>query len=51
MGEFHAVMAFLAHIGKYFSDGGLQEIIIESEVVAAGSIAGVVRGHHYNKSV
>ena len=51
MGEFHTCMAFLACIGKRFGDAGLQDIIIESEIVASGSITGVLNGHHYNRSL
>lgn len=32
-------------------DAGLQDILIESEVVAPGSINGVIRVHHYNCSM
>ncbi len=51
MGEFHTAMAYLSCIGKMFADAGFQDIMIESEVVAAGSIDGVITGHHYNRSV
>jgi len=44
-------MAFLATIGKRFQDSGLEDILIESGVVAAGSINGVLSGHHYNRSM
>ena len=51
MGEFHTCMAFLATIGKRFRDGGLQDILIDSNLVAEGSLNGVFSGHHYNRSV
>lgn len=51
MGEFHTCMSFIGMIGKRFGDAGLQDILIESEVVATGSINGVLNGHHYNRSV
>eukprot|EP00057_Strongylocentrotus_purpuratus_P019489 XP_011673963.1 PREDICTED: uncharacterized protein LOC105442958 [Strongylocentrotus purpuratus] len=51
MGEFHTAMAYLACIGKRFGDAGFQDIVIESEVVAAGSLRGVISGHHYNRSL
>ena len=47
---FHTAMAYLACIGKLFADAGLQDVVIESEVVAAGSIDGVISGHHYHSS-
>lgn len=51
MGEFHTAMAYLSCLGKIFADAGFQDIMIESEVVAAGSIDGVITGHHYNRSI
>lgn len=51
LGEFHTCMSFLGILGKRFGDAGLQDILIESEVVAPGSINGVISGHHYNRSM
>lgn len=44
-------MCYLGILGKRFGDAGLQDILIESEVVAPGSINGVISGHHYNRSM
>ena len=44
-------MTALACIGKRFRDAGLQDIFIESEIVASGSVNGVMNGHHYNRSI
>lgn len=51
LGEFHTCMSYLGILGKRFGDAGLQDILIESEVVAPGSINGVISGHHYNRSM
>ena len=51
LGEFHTCMSYLSILGKRFGDAGLQDILIESEVVAPGSINGVINGHHYNRSM
>eukprot|EP00057_Strongylocentrotus_purpuratus_P015294 XP_011669768.1 PREDICTED: uncharacterized protein LOC105440883 [Strongylocentrotus purpuratus] len=51
MGDFHTTMNFLACIGKRFKDGGLQDIIIESGLIATGSVNGVLSGHHFNRSL
>lgn len=51
LGEFHTTMAFLAIIGKRFCDAGLEDILIESGIVAQNSINGVTSGHHYNRSI
>ena len=50
LGAFHTAMSFLGCIGKRFRDAGLQDILIESEVVAIGSINGVISGKHYNRA-
>ncbi|KAJ8048474.1 hypothetical protein HOLleu_00803 [Holothuria leucospilota] len=51
LGEFHTSMAYMACIGSRFGDAGLRDVLIESGVVAQGSIKGVLSGHHYNRSV
>ncbi|XDV11366.1 hypothetical protein PO909_000329 [Leuciscus waleckii] len=51
LGEFHTAMSFMAVIGKRFKEAGLQDMLIESNVVAVGSINGVISGHHYNRSI
>ena len=43
--------AFLGCIGKRFGDAGLQDVLIESEVVATGSMNGVISGKHYSRAV
>ncbi|KAJ8030514.1 hypothetical protein HOLleu_26961 [Holothuria leucospilota] len=51
LGEFHICMSYMGIIGKRFSDAGLRDILIESGVVAQGSINSVLSGHHYNRAV
>ena len=51
LGAFHTAMSFLGCIGKRFGDAGLQDVLIESEVVAIGSMNGVISGKHYNRAV
>ncbi|XP_070581426.1 uncharacterized protein [Ptychodera flava] len=51
LGEFHTAMSFLSAIGKRFRDAGLEDIMIESGILAQGSVNGVMSGHHYNRSV
>ena len=51
LGDFHTTMAYMATIGKRFQNSGLEDILIEAEVAAQGSISGVLSGHHYNRSV
>ena len=51
MGAFHTANTFLAVLGKRFGDAGLQDIMVESGVVAAGSVDAVLGGRHYNRGV
>lgn len=51
LGEFHQAMSFLGTIGKRFRDGGLLDILVESEIVAQGSVNSILNGHHYNRAV
>lgn len=51
MGAFHIICAFMSAIGKRFGDAGISDVLMESGVVGAGSIAGVVEGRHYNRAL
>ncbi len=51
MGSFHIIGSFLSVIGKRYGDAGLADILTESGVLAAGSVAGVIQGKHYNRAV
>ena len=51
MGEFHTCMAFMGAIGKMCKLSGIEDVLIDAEVVAQGSIAGVLNGHNYNRSI
>ena len=51
MGAFHVIRAFLSIFGKRFQGAGLDDLIVESEVVSNGSIPGVMAGKHYNRAV
>ena len=51
LGDFHTAMAYLCTIGKRFQDSGLEDILIETDIVAPGSIKGILSGHHYNRSI
>ena len=44
-------MAYLAILGKRFKDAGLSNIMIESGLVAEGSINVVMNGKHYDRSI
>ena len=50
-GGFHLLMIPLGVIGARFSEAGLEELAIQSEVVAKGSIDKVLDGKNYNRAV
>ena len=51
LGEFHTCMSFLAVLGKRFRDAGLLDTVVESGIVAHGSVNAVLEGRHYNRAV
>ena len=51
MGVFHTICTMLAVIGKRFGDAGLQDLSVESSVIADVSIAGVLCGKKYNRAI
>lgn len=51
LGTFHIICAFMSAIGKRFGDAGLSDVLLESGVVGAGSISGVLEGRHYNRAL
>lgn len=51
LGEFHTCMSFLGTIGKLFSHSGLEDIMTEANILAGGSVNGVLNGHMYNRSL
>ena len=51
LGAFHFACSFLGIIGKRFRDAGLENILIESDVIATGSVNEVLEGKHYNRSI
>lgn len=51
MGTFHTICNALSILGKRFRDAGLKDICIEAEIVAEGSINGVLDVKHYDCAV
>ena len=51
MGTFHIAFNFLAIIGKKFLNSGLEDLLIESGVYAAGTTSALMKGKSYNKGV
>ena len=51
LGEFHIIMSYLGILGKRFGSGGLSDILVESDLVASGSLSAALSGKHYNRAV
>ena len=51
MGGFHIVLNFLSLLGKKFADSGLDDLLIESGVYAAGSTSALMKGKSYNRGI
>ena len=51
MGAFHTICTLLGIIGKRFQDTGLRALRVESQVIAEGSVSGVLEGRRYNRAV
>ena len=51
MGTFHIVFNFLAIIGKKFLNSGLEDLLIESGVYAAGTTSSLMKRNSYNRGV
>ena len=51
LGEFHTSMNFMAIFGKRFEDSVIKEVLVQSGIVAEGSVARVLNGTFYNRSI
>ena len=51
MGGFHIALNFLSLLGKKFADSGLEDLLIESGVYAAGSTSALMKGKSYNRGI
>ena len=51
LGSFHIALNFLSIIGKKHQSSGLEDLLIESGVYAAGSTTALMNGRSYNRGV
>lgn len=51
MGIFHLLMVYMGILNKRFGDGGLRDALIQSSIVAEGSIDSALRGKSYNRGI
>ena len=51
MGAFHLRNSYFSALGYYLTMSGLDELLVTSEVIGSGSLAGFLAGRHYNRCV
>lgn len=51
VGQFHTCMVLLGVIGTRFGSAGLTDLLVASDLVAEGSLKGVISGKHYNRGM
>lgn len=49
LGPFHIMMSYFKTIGKFISDCGLSNIMVQSNLLASGSVNGFLEGKHFNR--
>ena len=48
---FHTACTLISITGKRFQDAGLRNLCVEADVVAEGSVSGIMDGRRYNRAV
>ncbi|CAH0562801.1 unnamed protein product [Brassicogethes aeneus] len=48
-GAFHIDLAYFKAVGKYIENCGITNIMIDSGIIAGGSLSGFISGKHYNR--
>ena len=51
LGGFHSLCCYIAAIGKLWADGGLRDLLVESEVYAGCTVDQMLAGKQFNRSV
>lgn len=51
LGGFHIALNFLSLLGKKFRSSGLEDLLIESGVYAAGTTTALMKGKYYNREI
>lgn len=49
LGSFHLMMAFFKAIGVFINECGLSHMMVESKIIASGSVNGIIEGKHFNR--
>lgn len=48
-GTFHLQMVYFHAIGKFIENCGLTNLMINAELIASGSVPGLISGKHFNR--
>ena len=51
IGTVHLTCAYLKMVGKKMTGSGLSELLLEAGLIGSGSLAGVMSGKHYERSL
>lgn len=51
LGPFHTMCSYLGSLGKMVSGSGFEEILLESGIIASGSLNQVLSGKHFNRAM
>lgn len=49
VGSFHLMMAFFKSLGTFINESRLSHMMIESNIIASGSVNGIIEGKHFNR--
>lgn len=49
LGGFHIQMAYFHAIGTLITDCGLTDVLVDCEILAGGSVTGLISGKHFNR--
>ncbi|GBP62840.1 hypothetical protein EVAR_44695_1 [Eumeta japonica] len=49
LGPFHIMMSYFKAVGKFITDCGLSNVMVQSSLLASGSVTGFLDGKHFNR--
>ena len=51
IGMFHLIMVYMSILNKRFSSAGMRDALVQSSIVAEGSVNSAVTGKSYNRGI
>lgn len=49
LGSFHIKLGYFKALGKFIDNCGIANIMVDAEMLASGSVSGVIAGKHFNR--